>query len=192
MARVLLLLCRGTEVLEAASFFDVLGWAKEEAGLAVEVVTAGREREVRCAFGLRMVPDVLVSDVRIEEFDALAIPGGFETWGYFEDAWSAEVSDLVRAFRAARLPIATICTGALTAARAGILEDAAATTYDSERRRGQLASFRAVVEDGPIVETDGITTSDGPSTAAEVAFRLLETLVGVEHGARVRAAMGFR
>lgn len=191
MKRLLLLLCRGTEVLEAAAFVDVLGWAKEEAGLGVEVVTAGRDRRVRSAFGLTMVPDLLVREVRPEDYHALAIPGGFETWGYYDDAWSDEVSDLVRAFRTSRRPIATVCTGALAAARAGILEGAPATTYRSDHRRGQLASFGAVVEDGPIVDVDGIVTSTGPSTAVEVAFRLLERLVGDGECSRVRSAMGF-
>jgi hypothetical protein len=55
MKRVLLLLCKGVEVYEAAAFYDVLGWAREYGTEAVEVVTVGLQKEVRGTFGIKVI-----------------------------------------------------------------------------------------------------------------------------------------
>ncbi len=99
MKKVLLLVPKGAEVFETAAFFDVLGWASLEGDEPIEVVTAGLEREVTCTFGLRLLPDTLLSEVEIDDFDALAVPGGFEEYGFYEHAFADEVGELIRAFR---------------------------------------------------------------------------------------------
>ena len=82
--RVLLLIPRGAEVLETAAFFDVIGWANTYGSVPIEVTTVGLEREVRCTFGLRVLPDRQLNEVEPAEFDALALPGGFEEHGFYE------------------------------------------------------------------------------------------------------------
>ncbi len=102
MKRVLLLLCKGVEIYEAGAFHDVLGWSGAESGEEVKVVTAGLKTEVVGTFGIRLTPDKLLSEIRAEDFDALAIPGGFEVYGFYEEAYSAPVADLIRRFDALR------------------------------------------------------------------------------------------
>lgn len=191
--RVLLLLCEGFEVLEAAAFIDVLGWSGAEGGTPVETVTVGRRSPVVGTFGVRVVPDALLPEIGAEGFDALAIPGGFETHGYYRDAFSDEVRALVRAFDASGKPVASVCVGALAVAYAGVLAGRRGTTYafgDGSRRR-QLAELGATVADEAVVEDRNIITSTGPSTAAEVALRLLARLTGEANAGRIRQLMGF-
>ena len=78
MKKVLLLLCRGVEIYEAAAFYDVLGWSGVFGAEAVEVVTAGLQKELQGTFGIKIIPDRLLPVIDAEDFDALAIPGGFE------------------------------------------------------------------------------------------------------------------
>ena len=193
MKRVLLLVPNGAEVYETAAFFDVLGWARHEASLPREVVTVGLQREVVCSFGLRLVVDVLIDEIDPENFDALAVPGGFEEAGYYGDGYDARVSELIREFDERRRTIACICTGALPVAHSGVLEGRRATTYglDGSTRRHQLASYGVTVEDGPVVSDANIISSTGPGTAVDVALRLVETLSGREDADRVRRLMGF-
>ncbi len=190
---MLLMLCEGFEVLEAAAFIDVLGWSGEEGGTLVEAVTAGRRSPVEGTFGVRVVPDALVTEVGEEAFDALAIPGGFETYGYYRDAFSDEVRALVRAFDAAGKPVASVCVGALTVAHAGVLAGRRGTTYafGDGRRRRELAELGVAVQDEAVVEDRNILTSTGPSTAVEVALRLLARLTGDANAGRIRQLMGF-
>lgn len=193
MKRVLLLLCKGFEVYEAAAFYDVLGWAGEFGAEKVKVVTVGLQKEVQGTFGIKLISDLLLSEVKAEDFDALAIPGGFESYCFYEEAYSASVSQLICAFDALEKPIASICVGALPLAKAGILKGRQATTYHLREglRRKQLASFGVNVVDEPIVLDRNVITSTSPATAMEVAFNLLARLTGEENSDRIRKSMGF-
>lgn len=193
MKRVLLLLCKGFEIYEAAAFYDVLGWSKEYGSEKVEVVTVGLQKEVRGTFGIRVIPDRLFSEIKVEDFDALAIPGGFEVHGFYEDAYSETVADLIRRFDDLDKQIASICVGALPLANSGILKGRQATTYhlDGGLRRKQLASFEVKVIDQPIVWDRNVITSTSPATAMEVAFELLSRITSKENSDQIRQKMGF-
>jgi 4-methyl-5(b-hydroxyethyl)-thiazole monophosphate biosynthesis len=194
MKKVLLLLCRGFEIYEAAAFYDVLGWSGAFGTEAVEVVTAGLQKEVQATFGIKIIPDKLLSVIHEEDFDALAIPGGFETYGYYEDAYSEEVATLIRRFGALKKPIASICVGALPLANSGILRGRQATTYHLRKglRRKELAGFGVIVVDQPIFHDENVTTSTSPATAMEVAFSLLAELTGEKNAEQIRYMMGFK
>ena len=194
MKKVLLIVPKGAEVFELAAFFDVLGWASAEGSVPIEVVTAGLEDEITCTFGLRVLPDALLGDLQVEDFDALALPGGFEEYGFYDHAFSDEIGEVIRAFHAQSKPIASICVGALPVAHSGILENRCATTYhlsDGHRRR-QLAEYGVDVLDQPIVHDQNIITSTSPATAVDVALKLVETLTDRDNADAIRTLMGFK
>jgi 4-methyl-5(b-hydroxyethyl)-thiazole monophosphate biosynthesis len=191
--RVLLLLCDGVEIFEAAAFHDVLGWASEYGCEPLEVVTVAQRAEVHCSFGLRVASERRLDEVRAEDFDALAIPGGFGEYGFDESALTEAVATLIRRFAELEKPIAAICTGAIPVAGSGVLQGRMATTYHlmGGRRRRQLAELGAEVIDRPVVRDGSITTSAGPSTAVEVAFGLLGQLTDPANADEIRRLMGF-
>ena len=191
---MLLLLCKGTETLEASAFIDVMGWANDKGSMPILVVTAALSpAPVICTFGVRIVPDRTLADVSVADFDALAIPGGFETFGYYEDAFSPGVQDLIRQFAQAGKPVATICVGALPLAKTGLLAGRKATTYHlgEGRRRQQLAEFGALVLDEHLVQDGPFVTSSCPATAVEVALRLLAAITDKANAHHIRQLMGF-
>ncbi len=194
MKQVLLLLCKGVEIYEAAAFYDVLGWSQSYGTDAVKVLTVGLQPEVCGTFGIKIIPDQLLSGVKVEEFEALAIPGGFETYGYYEEAYSEAVVKLIRRFEEFGKPIASICVGALPLANSGILRGRQATTYHLREgvRRKQLADFGVNVLDESIVRDGNVITSTSPATAMEVAFELLERLTSKENSRHIREMMGFQ
>jgi 4-methyl-5(b-hydroxyethyl)-thiazole monophosphate biosynthesis len=191
--KVLLLLCQGVEIYEASAFYDVLGWSGAYSEKKVEVITAGLQNPVRGTFGIKIIPDCLLDEIEADDFDALAIPGGFETYGFYEQAYSQPVASLIRRFDELKKPIAAICVGALPVANSGILKGRQATTYylrDGIRRK-QLAEFGANVADKPIVYDGNVITSTSPATAMGVAFGLLGMLTDDENAARIQKLMGF-
>lgn len=194
MKHILLLLCKGVEIYEAAAFYDALGWSGAYGTEAVEVITAGLQAEVRGTFGIKIIPDKLLADINLDEFDALAVPGGFEIYGYYEEAYSEPVVHLIRHFEERGKPIASICVGALPLGNSGILKGRRATTYHLRGgvRRQQLASFGVNVVDKPIVSDGNVITSTSPATAMEVAFELLARLTGTENAEHIREMMGFK
>ena len=194
MKRVLVILPNAFEVFEAAAFIDVLGWANEYGDTPIETVTAGTAAEIACTFGvLKVRPNVRLTDIVTADFDAVAIPGGFESKGFFEDAYSETVLETLRNFEESRKPVASICVGALPLAKSGILQGKRATTYHlmDGRRRKQLADLGANVIDESIVTDDNKITSTSPATAIDVALTLVEKLTSRKNSERIRQLMGF-
>ncbi|MBP2644257.1 MAG: inhA [Firmicutes bacterium] len=193
MKKVLLLLANGFEMLEASVFTDVLGWNQSDGDGTTQVVTCGLHKEILSTWGVTVIPEVLVGDVEIADFEALAIPGGFEEAGFYEDAYHSKVLSLIRQFHDAGKMIATICVGALPVGKSGILKGRRGTTYHLNQgiRREQLAEYGVEVINQPIVVDGKVITSSCPATAIDVAFILLERLTSTENCCRIRHLMGF-
>ena len=191
--KILLFLAKGFETMESSVFIDVFGWARCSYYYDVEVVTCGVQDTVVSAFGVPVKADVVLEKVNVDEYDALAFPGGFEEFGFYEEAFSKNVVSLINSFNDKHKMIASVCVGALALANAGILKGKKATTYhlNNGHRQKQLAAYGAEVVNEPVVKTDNIITSYCPQTAPEVAFVLLGELVGEEKMAVVKTAMGF-
>ena len=136
---------------------------------------------------------MLLDDVDPNDFDAVAIPGGFESEGFFEDAFSESVLRTLRTFDTSHKTVASICVGALPLGKSGILSGKQATTYNimGDKRRNQLAEFGANVMDAVIVVDDNKITSTSPATAVDVALTLVEKLTSKENADKVRHLMGF-
>lgn len=193
MKRVLLLMCNGTGILEAAAFHDVLGWSGTYGSESVEVVTTAIQSEVVCAFGLRVTVNHPLSEIDPTLFDALAVPGGFEQFGFYQDAYSPLVQLLITAFAETKRPIASSCVGAMPVAKAGVLDGKRTSMYPAleDKRKKQLEEFGAHSVSDPLVEDAGVITSTSPATASEVALRLLADLTGPDNAADIRERMGF-
>lgn len=189
--RVLLLLADGFELLEAAGFTDVLGWANIDGQEPIELVSAGLRTPLHTTFGFAAIPDSLVEMLELERFDALAVPGGFETAGYYNEALSPPFLDVIRHFASRKAPIASVCVASLALGAAGVLRGRRATTYHQigGARREQLEGYGAVFVDEPIVVDGSIISSTGPGTGIEVAFALLAMLTSDANAASIRTLM---
>lgn len=191
MKKVLLLLADGFEVFEASVFIDVIGWNFVDGDGSTQLFTCGLKKEIKSSFNQRFIVDYLVDDIDINSFDALAIPGGFEVYGFYNDAYNESFLDLIRAFKAKNKIIASICVGALALGKSGVLKDKKGTTYNSAVRREALQGFGVNVIHQPIVMDDNIITSWNPSTAIDVALLLLELLTSKTNADYIREIMGF-
>lgn len=188
---VLLLLSDGFEPLEAAGFTDVLGWANIDGEEPIELVSAGLRPVLKATFGFSVIPNAIVGELDLDRFDALAIPGGFEGAGFYNDALSDEFMHVIASFERARKPVASVCVASLALGAAGILRSRRATTYHQRggKRKAQLENYGAVFVDLPIVVEDQLITSSGPGTAIEVAFALLELLTSGSNADHIRRLM---
>ncbi|WP_088834062.1 DJ-1/PfpI family protein [Paenibacillus tyrfis] len=194
MKKVCLLLPNGFEAVEASVFTDVIGWNKDEGDGSTQLVTVGTRKELKCTWNFTVIPEKVISEVTVQEFDALALPGGFEEAGFYEDAYRPDVLEFIREFDRQGKIIASICVGALPLGQSGILQGRQATTYNLNNRKRQLqleARGAHVIPDQPVVRDGNIITSFNPSTAFAVAFDLLESLTSTENATNVKRLMGF-
>lgn len=191
--KVLLFLAQGFEAYEASVFTDIIGWSRAFGTEPVDMLTTGLRPEIKCTWNLIVKPEIGFDEVDVNDFDALAIPGGFEKAGFYEDAYDERFLNLIREFDKQGKIIASICVAALPIGKAGVLNGREATTYDilDGLRRKQLADFGAIIKDERIVTDQNIITSTGPSTGLDVAFKLLEMLTNSENVDIVKNYMRF-
>jgi 4-methyl-5(b-hydroxyethyl)-thiazole monophosphate biosynthesis len=191
--KILIFLAKGFETMEFSVFVDVMGWARNDYGYDVPVVTCGFQKQVISTFNIPIMVDKTIDEINVDEYDALAIPGGFEEFGFYEEAYNERFLNLIREFNSKGKIIATICVGALPVGKSGILKNRKATTYHlrGAYRQKQLKEFDVNVVNEPIVVDKNIITSYCPETASGVAFKLLEMLTSEEQMKIVKAAMGF-
>ena len=192
--KILLLLAKGFETMEFSPFVDVMGWAENDYGVDVTVVTCGFTRQVLSTFNIPVIVSKIFDEINIDDYDALAIPGGFEEFGFYEDAYDERFLSLIREFDAKNKIIATVCVAALPLGKSGILNGRKATSYhlDGGKRQNQLKEFHVNVINEPIVVDRNVITSYCPETAPGVAFKLLELLTSMELMENVKQAMGFK
>ncbi|WP_147566751.1 DJ-1/PfpI family protein [Clostridium tyrobutyricum] len=191
--KILLFLAKGFETMEFSPFVDVMGWARNDYGYDVPVVTCGFHKQVMSTFNIPVIVEKTIDEINIDEYDALAIPGGFEEFGFYEEVYDERFLNLIREFDSKGKIIATICVGALPVGKSGALKNRKATTYHLRDgyRQEQLKEFGVNVVNESIVVDKNIITSYCPSTASYVAFKLLEMLTSEKQIKIVKAAMGF-
>lgn len=193
MKRVLLLLANGFEIYEASAFIDVIGWTLVDGDGSTELKSCGLEKEIESSFNQKFVVDYLIGEIKVNDFDALAIPGGFEEYGFYKDAYDENYLNIIREFYNHKKIIASICTGALPLGKSGVLKNKKGTTYDkTTKRQDALRGFGVEILKDPIVIDGNIITSCGPSTAVNVALKLLEMLTSKSNSDYVREIMGFK
>ena len=191
--KVLLFLAQGFEEYEAGVFTDIFGWSRVFGTEPVDLITTGLQPEIKCTWNFLVKPEIEFNELDVGEFDALAIPGGFENAGFYEDAYDERFLNLIREFDKQGKMIASVCVGAMPVGKSGVLKGRNATTYDllDGLRRKQLADFGANIQDESIVIDKNIITSTGPSKGLDVAFKLLEMLTNPENVNQVKKYMRF-
>jgi len=190
--KVLLLVPPGAEALEVAAFTDVFGWHQAVGSAGFHLVTCSAAREVPLSFGHTLLAQALLRETSAQDYAALALPGGFGRYGYFQHACSEPYLALLRAFAAAGKPLAAVCTAAIALGEAGLLVSRHATTYALEpgwaaqlQKQGAIYTGEPLTIDGPLI------TSQNPASAVPVALTLLERLAGPKERAFIQRQMGF-
>ena len=193
MMKVLVFCAKGFETIEFSAFIDIMGWARNGYHCPVYVDTCGFTKTMNSTFHVPVLMDKTIDEIAASDYDALAIPGGFEEFGFYEDAYNVKFLELIRAFHEQEKPIASVCVAALPLGKSGVLKNRKATTYhlNDGHRQKQLAEFGVNVVNERIVVDNNIITSYCPETAPDVAFELLKKLCGEEKMLVVKRAMGY-
>ena len=191
--KVLVFLAKAFETMEFCVFIDVLGWARVDYGHNLLVDTCGFTDKVISTFNVPVLVDKTIDEINVDEYDALAIPGGFREFGYYEEAYHETFLKLIQEFNAKGKIIASVCSGAFPLAKSGILKNRKATTYHLKDGyyQNKLKEFGVNVVNEPVVVDDNVITSYCPETAPKVAFELLKMLTSEEDMTVIKKAMGF-
>jgi 4-methyl-5(b-hydroxyethyl)-thiazole monophosphate biosynthesis len=192
---ILLFLAQGFEDLEAIAVLDVFAWTRYREHIRnAAVTTTGFQEIVTSRCGLPFRPDILFQDINPQDYQALVLPGGFHSQG-FDEAYDVRLQELAREVHHSGGYIATMCVGVLPIADAGLLEGKKATTYPHSQNHDNITRLKnngAIVVDDPVVIDDRIISCGGPGSSLEVAFLLMECLLGFEPTQEVRKFMMYK
>jgi transcriptional regulator GlxA family with amidase domain len=159
MDHVQILIYDGFDELDAIAPYEVLAGA----GVRTELVTLEPAGEVLASHGARIVPHGTLA----RSPDLLIVPGGgwrtratVGTWGEFE---RGVLPAAIAERHAAGSTIASVCTGAMLLAKAGLLAGRPATThhvaFDDLRAAGaDVREDARVVDDGEVITCGGVTS----------------------------------
>lgn len=190
--QILLFLAQGFEDLEAVAILDVFGWTHYDENInKVSVTTTGFHQVIKGRFGLKIEPDVALAEVNPDNYQALVLPGGFYSYG-FDEAFDNSIYALARKIHQNGGYVATMCVGILPVAEAGLLKGKVATTYPHSRNHDNMDRLRksgARLGSSAVVMDNRIISCSGPGSALEVAFLLMECLLGAEITRKVKRYM---
>ncbi len=182
MAKVLVLLAEGFEELEAVTVIDVLRRAQ------IEVVTAGlTDGAITSARQIRIVPDTTIDTVDDESFDMLILPGGMP--GTENLAKDNRVREIVTKMYNKGKYTTAICAAPYVLSVAGVLAQKKATSYPSFQDK---LNARSVITDEMVVIDGKVVTSQGPATALEFSYILVELLKDKETANNIANAMLYK
>jgi len=143
--------------------------ALEDAGATVTVACSKLAASTGM-LGATARPDILTSDVRTADYDAVIFVGGSGASEYFADPTAHAIAREAAAGKV----LGAICIAPSTLANAGVLSGKRATSWESEK--GNLTE-RGATHTGKPVEVDGrIITADGPTSAAAFAEEIIAAL----------------
>jgi transcriptional regulator GlxA family with amidase domain len=182
--RIGIALFQDAEELDFAGPWEVLAaWAQQWPDDGVEVLTVAESLEpVRCAKGLRVVPDATWETAG--KLDVLVYPGGMGTRPQLADE---DVLERLRGLAATGTLMTSVCTGSLVYAAAGLLDGRPATTYWDQL--GYLPTLGRDIDvrpDARFVDSGEVVTAAGVSAGIDMALHLVARLHSPERARDVR------
>lgn len=183
-ARIGIYLFPDAEELDWAGPWEVLAaWAKMWPDDGAEVFTIGRrEGPVTCAKGLVVVPDY--TWVTAPPTDVLVYPGGIGTRSHLGDE---DTRGWLQRKAERGVLLASVCTGALVLADAGLLKGRPATTYwDALDVLQDIDPTIEIRDHDRFVDDGDVITAAGVSAGIDMALHLVSRLHSAERAREVR------
>ncbi len=146
----------------------------ESAGYAVTVASRSRET-ARGMLGMRVQPDLLLSEAHAADYDAVVFVGGSGAQTYWDDP---EAHRLAQEAAAGGKVVAAICIAPVILARAGVLEGKQATVFDPPSLCAELTAHGATCTGASVQRDRRTVTASGPPAAEDFARAILAALEG--------------
>lgn len=187
-----ILVFQGVDELDALGPLEVLrNAAAAGAGFEVRLASLHGETEITGGHGLRFSVDGRFDSVRRP--DILIVPGGGWARRAAQGAWGeAQKGDIPAAIANVHQSgtiLATVCTGAMLVASAGLLNGRRAITHHSAvedlRKSGAEVVTARVVDDGDIISAGGVTSG------LDLGLYLIERFANPELAEQVARSMEY-
>ncbi len=189
--RIAIVVFNGFDELDAIAPYEVFRHAaKLGADVDVELVTLNDADEVIASGGLRVLPQGRLTK---DPPNIVVVPGGGWNNRSPQGAWAeAERGELPRVLtelHAAGATVATVCTGGMLAAAAGLTHGRPATTHHTAL--AELRATGAEVINARVVDDVDLVTAGGVTSGLDLALWLVERHFGAEIANAVASEMEY-
>ena len=166
MKKAVLFLADGFEEIEALGTADLL----RRAGISVDIAGL-KEGHLTGANHVKVIPDINISQVNPDDYDAFICPGGMPGAENLKN--NQQVINLIsNAFKTGKLT-AAICAAPMVLDTAGILNNKNFTVYPAMKNEINTGNYY----DKPAVVDGNIITGSGPGATFHFAFAIIEYLI---------------
>lgn len=180
-----ILIFEDAEELDFVGPYEVFGMAREFGEPCRALVIGESVAAVRCAHGLRVLPDHTIENA--PPLELLIVPGGKGARIH-----ARKNPKLLEFVRQQKGKVASVCTGAMVLAAAGILDGITATThyahYDQLREYDQVK----VREGVRFLMHDRIATSAGVTAGIDLSLAFVARFFGESLAERIAANLEWK
>jgi len=188
---VAILLFEGFDELDAIGPFEVFENAGR-AGASVDATLCTLEPVERAtaSHGLRVEPDASLDDLAP---DLLLVPGGGwtdpDSPGVRREYDRGAIPDAIADAHDAGVSVASVCTGAMLLAEAGVLDGRPAVTHHAAD--AALRESDADVRDARVVDDGDVLTCGGVTSGLDLAVHVVDREFGADVAADVTREMAY-
>jgi transcriptional regulator GlxA family with amidase domain len=160
-------------------------------GLDVKLMSLEQQDIVESFHGIKISPDGLVD--KQNKPDLLIVPGG--GWvaranrGAWAEAQKGKVLELLKYFHECGVILASVCTGSMLLAKAGLLVGRAATTHHKATK--ELEEYGARIKSGRVIDDGNIITAGGVTSSIDLGLWLVERFISPETAKEVSNRLEF-
>ncbi|AKB78525.1 ThiJ/PfpI family protein [Methanosarcina horonobensis HB-1 = JCM 15518] len=145
----------------------------EATGAKVTVATESA-KTAKGTLGGTIKPDIRISEVRIDDYDAIVISGGPGSRKYLWD--NQHLRELVKEADSLKKVVSAICISPVVLARAGILKGKESTVFNSPDTVHELEEHGAVYQNRDVVVSGRVVTGRDPKSAEAFGKAVLKAL----------------
>lgn len=186
---VAILIFDDVEILDFAGPFEVFAVTNELNGFEIfhTFTVAETPGSIRARNGLKVIPDFTLETAPAPHL--LVVPGGAGTRPLLR---KPAVLEWIRQRARKAEVVASVCTGALVLAQAGLLHNLCATTHhENFAELAALAPNTDVIEGVRFTDNGRILTAAGISAGIDLSLHLVARLHGAETAQRTAAYMEY-
>ncbi|MDD5542762.1 MAG: DJ-1/PfpI/YhbO family deglycase/protease [Acidobacteriia bacterium] len=153
-------------------------------GARVDVASRSK-MECQGMLGVKVRPDLLISEARAVDYDAIIVVGGMGSPQYL---WGDSVLHaLIRELYTVQKPTAAICLSGAVLARAGVLKGRRATVYKTPESIKEFEKAGATYTGEAVTQDGNVITGENPEAARKFGEALIEKLAAISASRKATA-----
>lgn len=187
----------GFDELDGIGPYEVFDYASRfaEEPIDVSYLTIGPRDRITASHGTVLIPDgTLPGPDSNDALDLLVVPGG--GWSDLEadasarvEARKGDIPEAIADYHDAGVTIASVCTGGMLLATAGVTDGRRAVTHGSAI--DELSATDATVVHERVVDDGDILTAGGVTSGIDLALHLVEREIGQSIADRISTVMEY-